>query len=241
MSELEQKVKDIDCRVQEVEKTSSFLCEKFDTQANTIHNTREELKQFEKTRKSLEQTIEKMQKNQADIRSKTLDMEFRNMRENLIFYGLPEITGSTESTTRNSETSKKSPVSDMEAETQLCTSLVKDFITTKLGIDSNKMVFDRAHRLGNHIKFNRPRPVVVKFHYFHERELVREAANQNRADLKAANLGVSVQIPKEWRDSRQKLSSVFREEKQKGNQVKFVGEHLYINGDIYNPENRQTD
>ena len=104
MSELEQKVKDIDCRVQEVEKTSSFLCEKFDTQAATIQNTRDELKQFGKTRKSREQTIEKMQKDQADLRSKTLDIEFRNMRQNIIFYGLPETTGPTESTTRNSET-----------------------------------------------------------------------------------------------------------------------------------------
>ena len=100
------------------------------------------------------------------------------------------------------------------------------------------MVFDRAHRLGNHIKFNKPRPIIVKFHYFHERELEQEPSNQKRADLKAANLGVSVQIPKEWRDSRQKLSTVFREEKQKGNKVKSVGEHLYINREIYNPENR---
>ena len=103
------------------------------------------------------------------------------------------------------------------------------------------MVFDRAHRLGNYIKFTRPRPIIVKFHYFHERELVREASNQKKADLKAANLGVLVQIPKEWRDSRQKLSTVFREEKQKGNKVKYVWENLYINGEIYNPEKRQTD
>ena len=229
MSELEQKVKDIDCRVQEVEKTSSFRCEKSETQAATIQNTRDELtcKQFEKTRKSLEQTIEKMQKDQADLRSKTLDIEFRNMKKNLIFYGLPETTGPTENITRNSETSKISPVSDIETETQLCTSLVKDYVITKLCIDSNNMVFDRAHRLGNHIKFNRLRPIIVKFHYFHDRELVREASNRKRADLKADNLGVSVQIPKEWRYSRQKLSTVFREEKQKGNKVKFVGEHLH--------------
>ena len=137
-----------------------------------------------------------MHKDQTDLRSKMLDTEFQSMRENFIFYGLSETTGPTESATRNSDTSKKSPLIDMEAETQMCTSLVKEFITTELGIGIINMLFDCARRLGNHVKFNRPRPIVVKFHYFHKRELVQEASNQKRADVKAANLGVSVQISK---------------------------------------------
>ena len=152
-----------------------------------------------------------MHKDQTDLRSKMLDTEFQSMRENFIFYGLSETTGPTESATRNSDTSKKSPMIDMEAETQMCTSLVKEFITTELGIGIINMLFDCARRLGNHVKFNRPRPIVVKFHYFHKRELVQEASNQKRADVKAANLGVSVQISKKMaRFSSETINSVQR-------------------------------
>ena len=48
------------------------------------------------------------------------------MRENLIFYGLP----------------------DSPRESENCESLVKELISTKLDIDTVNMSSDRAHRLG---------------------------------------------------------------------------------------------
>ena len=95
------------------------------------------------------------------------------------------------------------------------------------------MIFDRSHRLGNPAKSKLPRPIIVKFHYFKQKEVVREASFQKRGSLKTADCGVSCQIPKEWRDARKSLSNVYGEEKRKGNKVKFIGENLYINNAIY--------
>ena len=137
------------------------------------------------------------------------------MRENLIFYGIPE-TGPEDST-------------------EPCENLVKSFIKDHLKIDTQEMVFDRAHRLGVKRGGISPRPIIVKFHYYQQRENVRKTAFTLRSDLKENQLGVGVQIPKEWRESRKTLNAVFDEEKRKGKSVKFVGDKLYVNGQVYNP------
>jgi hypothetical protein len=47
--------------------------------------------------------------------------------------------------------------------------------------------------------------------------------------MKANNVGVWVQLPKEWREARQNLYTIFSAEKRKGNNVKFIGKKLFIN------------
>ena len=64
--------------------------------------------------------------------------------------------------------------------------------SVNLGIDTAKtFTFDRAHRLGGD-NSKKPRPIVVKFHYFSEREKVRlKSYEQDSKDrLKQAKLGV---------------------------------------------------
>jgi hypothetical protein len=51
--------------------------------------------------------------------------------------------------------------------------------------------------------------------------------------LKQHRYGVGVQIPKEWRDARKELSTVYQSEKKKGKYVRFVGEKLYVNNTEY--------
>jgi len=67
--------------------------------------------------------------------------------------------------------------------------------------------------LGANILAGKIRPVIAKFHYFHERERVRSTSWTLKEDHKKANVGVGVQIPKEWREFRKALSTVYQEEK----------------------------
>ena len=86
-------------------------------------------------------------------------MQWRSMRENLIFIGLAESTDS-------------SRVSDS------CENMVKDFIRTELKIEQ-EISLDRAHRIGLYSRFKQfPRPIVAKFTLYKEKELVRTAASQ---------------------------------------------------------------
>ena len=240
LNDLDLKVKDIDNRVNEMESTVSFIGNKYDKQLKEINNSQDEIKNLEKARKSLEKTVNSIQKNQADLRAKSLENEFRSMRDNLIFYGIPEVNEQSlkqkpTSASGSSETSEEVFMEAEMTESQSCEYLVKNFIKTNLEIDPSKMLFDRAHRLGNPKKAKLPRPIIVKFNYYKERELIREASFKKRDALKTIKCGVSAQIPKEWRDARQKLSTIYQAEKAKGNNVKFIGENLYINGAVYMP------
>ena len=123
------------------------------------------------------------------------------MRENLIIYEIlenpssettPWATLSTED--RMAESSAHS-LPDVESKT--CESLVKGLITNILKIETKNMVFERIHRLGKPTRHDKPRPIIARFHYYSDRERVRNEAFARKDDLKQHNLGVGVQIPKE--------------------------------------------
>ena len=67
------------------------------------------------------------------------------------------------------------------------------------------------------------RPIVAKFHYYEQREQVRKLSFDASDALKAANLGVGLQIPKEIRDARKPLYPAMKQAKDAGKNVRFVG------------------
>ena len=77
------------------------------------------------------------------------------MRDNLIFYGIQEVP----------------PTIDGQ-QVENCEQLVKELISTKLQLDATTMVIDRAPRLGSN-RARKPRPIVVKFHKYNDRDIVR--------------------------------------------------------------------
>lgn len=132
------------------------------------------------------------------------------MKDNLIFYGLPEVhttspeaamlltSSSTSNTDQNINVSPQTY--DTATDPNSCASIVKEFIKNTLKI-STEIEFDRAHRLGTLTKPENPRPIVVKFHKYSHREIVRNTAFHMKDVLKQHRYGVGVQIPKEWRDA----------------------------------------
>jgi len=125
----------------------------------------------------------------------------------------------------------------LDSESKTCESLVKGHITNILKTETKNMVFERIHRLGKPTRTDKPRPIIARFHYYGDRERVRNEAFARKENLKQHNLSVGVQMPKEWRDARQDLYPTLREEKRKGNNVKFVGDKLFINGKRFTPNN----
>ena len=212
-----------------MEKVCTFIGEKYDQQQNDITGVKGEVKMLQDSCASLQGTINSIEKDWDRMNDKVLDNEFRSMRENLIFYGIPE-AGNVHA---------QSGVAPMDPQAENCDIAVKEFIEKNLKMDTSNLLFDRAHRLGNRIS-SKPRPIIVKFHYFHDREKVRSTAYNLRNELKNANLGVGVQLPKEWREARKKLYPVMQAEKRQGHSVKFVGEKLYVNGHPYKPPSGST-
>lgn len=100
--------------------------------------------------------------------------------------------------------------------------------------DVTNLVFDRVHRVGN-ASHNKVRPIVAKFHYYKQRETVRQASYDNASDLKKENLGIGIQWPQQVREARKTLYPIMQQEKNKGNTVKLVRDKLYVNGVEYQP------
>ena len=153
-------MKSMDTRVQDVDKSSSFVSGQFEDQKAKLKAANNELKSLSKKCHDFEGIVKKMEDKNATLEEKTNDLEFRSLRENLLFHGIPE------------------------GQNENCETLVKQFVADKLNI-GHEITIDRAHRLGK--PKGRVRPIVVKFHEYTERETIRLKANDKREALKASN------------------------------------------------------
>ncbi|KAH3806358.1 hypothetical protein DPMN_134677 [Dreissena polymorpha] len=128
------------------------------------------------------------------------------MRENLLFYGCPEVLNEN------------------------CEGTVKSIISGKLRIVEN-ITLDRVHRLGKPSN-GKCRPIVAKFHYYQQRKLVRTTAITKTNDLKTTGLGIGIQQTKAVLQQRREKNTLFNREKRAGKQVKWAGAKLLsgVNG-----------
>lgn len=128
---------------------------------------------------------------QTSTDEKLIDLQWRSMRENLLFTGLSE--------------------SAVYPNNENCESKIKEFIRNELHIEKN-ILFDRVHRLGRYSPAQRfPRPIVAKFTYYADKELVRRAAPAN---LIGSRFRVKEHFP---RGARASSSGYLRERGQFGN------------------------
>ncbi|MES9880359.1 MAG: hypothetical protein ABW185_05695 [Sedimenticola sp.] len=216
VTDLETKVSTIDTSVIEVEESCSFINTESEKQKLCTEKTKSDLKTLQKTCHKLEENIKQYESQNAQLESKYTDLEARSMRDNLLFYGIPE--------------------SD---QTENCEQLVKQVCTNKLHIpEAAEMKFDRVHRLGQRSN-NKTRPIVAKFHHYTDRETIRTKSYDEQTGLKQSNLGIGVQWPKQIRDTRKSLYPIMQREREKGNTVKMVRDKLFINGHAYQPPNGQ--
>lgn len=176
-----------------------------------LNSTKDDLKTLKKSLDVMETKTNNLLEQSQKVDEKIEDLNFRSMRENLLFYGIPESSGA-----------------------ENCEALCKNVCKTILKMDeSDRLTIDRAHRVGG--RSNKPRPIVMKFHYFSEREAVRNRSIEYSAALKAENRGIGIQLPKSVRDARKSLYGPMKAAKDAGKHVRFVGKKLLINGEEFRP------
>ena len=83
VSDLETKVNSMDIKVNEVEDSCKFITSENDDRKKELEKTKTELKSLKSNCKTLEDKNSKLE-------TKVVDLESRSMRENLLFYGIPE-------------------------------------------------------------------------------------------------------------------------------------------------------
>lgn len=162
------------------------------------------------TKLETEQT--EIREKQHNIEEKVTDLQWRSMRENLLFTGINELDAINEDTEY----------------------ILRNFLQTEMNINYD-IPFDRIHRLG---KFDPtkayPRPIIAKFEKFTDRERVRLAAPKA---LNGTPYGVREQFPIEIESKRRELYPIMKQYKQdKQNKVVLVRDKLYVNDVQYIPE-----
>ena len=117
---------------------------------------------------------------ESEQKEKLLDLQSREMRDNLIFYGIDE---------EKDETDKD------------CVEKVLKLVENELKITHAKQILIyRAHRMGRYQR-TKTRPIVAKFAYFPNREEIRKAAK----NLEGTNYSIGQQFPKEIQERRRQL------------------------------------
>ena len=129
-----------------------------------------------------------------------VDLQWRSMRDNLVFYGIREETD------------------------EICNTVLAQFFTDELGVTGD-IDLTRAHRMGK-VTPGKTRPIVAKFERYQQRETVRMAGPR----LAGKKYGVSEQIPKEWQEKRKSLLPQFKDAKKQGKRARFVGPKLLVEG-----------
>ena len=151
---------------------------------------------------------------QQETCEKLTDIQWRSMRDNLIFSGIPEER-------------------QFREKGENCEEVIQNLISTELQIP-DQISIDCAHRLG---RFNPrhayPHPIVAKSTYFKDKERVRKAAPKK---LRDTNIWVKEQYPQEIELKRKQLYEPAKRVRQDpNNKVRLVRDKLFINNRQYMP------
>ena len=134
------------------------------------------------------------------------------MRENLLFCGLSEA---------------------VDGQNENCERKLKEFIRTELHIERD-IQFDRVHQLGRYSRSQRfHRPIVSKFTFYKDREMVRQAAPKY---LMGTRFRVKEHFTPEIEETRKRLYGEAKIARQNtNNRVKLVRDKLFVNGQQFHP------
>ncbi|KAH3818234.1 hypothetical protein DPMN_119835 [Dreissena polymorpha] len=214
LDKLEKLVDKINARVEKLENDSKakdvkmsenavqFASSEIEDTKNKIKETSSEIKVITNQYSDIKTALSDIKTKTDELEAKTNDLESRSMRENLLFYGLSE------------------------SEQENCQQKVIQVISERLQL-TDDIVLDRAHRLGKPTH-GISRPIVAKFHYYSQRELVRTTATSKYDVLRNAGLGIGIQQTKAVLNKGRQLNDVFNREKSAGKQVKWAGSRLMV-------------
>lgn len=200
VSDIEKKVSELETRVNQIEGSRQF-------DSDTVENINKKQKEVD----TMIANLKKAEKsaNDSDLKAEILDLRCRQMRDNLMFYKIPEERNETDND---------------------CVEKVLDLIENDLEIPNAKteIKLHRAHRVGRYNP-TKIRPIVAKFVYYPDREKVRRNANK----LKDKNRGIGQQFPKEIMEKRKKLVPIMKKAREDGQEAYISVDKLYIDKKLY--------
>ena len=215
---MDKKLGQLDCIQSSVNKitdqvnTMSTKINGLETKMKTIEDSREfdskSIDLLQAKQNQIDSIMLKMQKLETEQKEKLLDLQSREMRDNLMFYNFKEEKGETD---------------------QHCMEKLYDLMENELGLQNARAIqFHRVHRVGRYNR-TKTRPIVAKFAFYPDRERVRAAAK----NLEGTNYSIGQQFPKEIQDRRRRLVPLMKKAKGEGKPAYISVDKLYIDGTQY--------
>lgn len=163
----------------------------------------DENQQLREQCKLLEGRVTRLETETSGLREDLLQLQARSMRDNLIFYNIPEPDNENAQTTLRTFLREEMKISEE---------------------DMHQISCDRVHRLGK--KTTRIRPLIAKFNPSTGKDLVyRHTRNLNRDK----RFGIGEQLPRELEERRKRLLPVFKEAKREQKSAKWSVDKLIVN------------
>ena len=169
-----------------------------------------------------------------DVKDRLIDVETKTLRYNLLFFSIEEKANSQNAEGgRDDGTGMVTDGTDTEkAESENCKEKVLEFCENTLKMENVKenINIDYAYRLGKK-KFGdlNPRPIVVKFTSFNDRESVRKLSGR----LRDTKFGISPQFPPEILAKRKKMIPVMIQKRKEKKKAFLVGDKLFVDGVLW--------
>ena len=105
--------------------------------------------------REMDKMLKSVQKSEEEQKKRHIDLQSRQMRDNLIFHNIRD---------------------EREEEPEACYNKLTDFMQDNMRVENSRSIrFDRVHRLGKY-DATKTRPIIAKFCFFQDRELVRKSA-----------------------------------------------------------------
>lgn len=168
----------------------------------------EENKELRDLLRVSEGRLTRAEKQIHDLSEELLQLQARSMRDNLVFYNIPE--------------SKDEPTH--------CSGTLQGFLKNEMNISDENMAqisFDRVHRLGK--PGVNPRPIVAKFNPYKGKGIVM--AHVKNLD-KTKKFGVNDQLPRELEERKKQLLPKFKAARKDQKKPKWQVDKLVVGKEV---------
>ena len=202
--DMNKKVVDLETKMAAVEQGQQF-------ESDTLQEIEKKQSTLQKDLLTLKTSQQKLIETENRVKEQMLDLQCREMRDNLLFFNVPEERGETDSD---------------------CEQKILDIMQHDMEIENaqSNIKLHRTHRIGRYIN-GKTRPMVTKFAFFSDRERVRRAGARLRENH--SHYSVGQQYPKEVQERRSALIPIMKQARDSGKDAYIVVDKLYIDKTLY--------
>ena len=178
----------------ELDAKLAFICEKLenlDRASQTMATITQNLTTVQTQVMCIENQTSEQNRFLKVLAYKSIDIEARSRRKNLLFHGLNE------------------------HKSEDCYQVLRDFLWAEMGLDSDDLGIERVHRIGSlhnaRVKSDLPkRPIIASFYEYKHTNVVLETGYM----LRNSNFSVSRDYPREIVSARKRLMPQFKSQRQ---------------------------